>query len=430
MLGLGLLGRGIGVTRFLAAAGAQLTITDLKSATDLKDSLDQLSEYDNITYVLGEHRLEDFTNQDLIIKAAGVPLNSPFIAEAKKNGIPVKMDASLFLELAPPGVVTVGVTGTRGKSTVTHWLEQVLKAANQVVYLGGNVRGIATLPLLSKVKAGDYVVLELDSWQLQGFGEAGLSPQVAIFTTFMQDHQNYYQNNMDLYLADKANIFLNQHAEDFLVLGEQAESAVLEQYKDKIKSHLIIAGHTLPVGWAVKLLGAHNRYNASLVYEAAIALGLEVEDVKRGIETFPGVPGRLEYLGEKKGIKFYNDNNATTPDAAMAAVKAFPDYQGKIILIGGGADKELDFSEYARLMPTYVKKFILFKGSATEKIKAVLPSEIEVVEVTSMTEALDQAQISATAGDLILLSPGAASFGVFKNEYERNDQFVTLVGQI
>ena len=430
MLGLGLLGRGIGVARFLAEAGANLTITDLKSAADLKDSLDQLVEYKNITYVLGEHRLTDFSDQDLIIKAAGVPLDSPFITEARKNNIPIKMDASLFLELAPPGIISIGVTGTRGKSTVTHWLEHILKVSNRPVYLGGNVRGIATLPLLQAVKAGDYIVLELDSWQLQGFGEAGLSPQVAVFTTFLRDHQNYYKGDMSAYLADKANIFLNQKAEDVLVLGEQAKTAVLEKYQGHLPGRLVVAGDTLPADWSVKLPGEHNRYNASLVYEAALALGLAPEDIKRGIETFPGVPGRLEYLGEHYGVKYYNDNNATTPDATMAAVKSFSEFKGKIILIGGGADKELDFTEYAQIVPDYVKKFILFKGAATEKIQVVLPPEAEVVVVDSMEAALKQAQACSVEGDLILLSPGAASFGVFKNEYERNDQFVTLVNSI
>src|SRR5690349_11830176 len=133
VMGLGLLGRGVGDAKFLAQCGADLIVTDLKSAEDLASSLDQLSGFSNIQYVLGEHRLEDFKDRDFILKAAGVPLDSPYIAEAVKNNIPVKMSASWFMELSD--VPVVGVTGTRGKSTVTHMLHSILKEAGQNVLL-------------------------------------------------------------------------------------------------------------------------------------------------------------------------------------------------------------------------------------------------------------------------------------------------------
>src|SRR5579872_2717962 len=208
VMGLGLLGRGVGDARFLARHGAELIVTDLKSAEQLHESVAALKEFPTITYRLGEHRLEDFRDRDLIVKAAGVPLNSPYIAEAKKRGIPVRMSADLFAEFA--GVPIVGVTGTRGKSTVTHMLGRILQQAERAVLLGGNVRGISTLAQLNAVTPDTIAVLELDSWQLQGFGEARLSPQVAVFTTFFPDHMNYYGDDMRAYFADKANIFLNQ----------------------------------------------------------------------------------------------------------------------------------------------------------------------------------------------------------------------------
>src|SRR3989344_2124988 len=162
MLGLGLLGRGVNVAKFLAELGAELTITDLKSKEALATSLKQLKKFKNIRYVLGKHELKDFKNCDMVIKSAGVPLDSPFIAEAKKNKIPVEMDASLFARFTPATIV--GVTGTRGKSTVTHLLEHILtRAYPKHVFVGGNVRGMATLPLLKKKKIGDIVILELDS---------------------------------------------------------------------------------------------------------------------------------------------------------------------------------------------------------------------------------------------------------------------------
>src|ERR1035437_2446809 len=171
IMGLGLLGRGIGYTKFLAECEAVLTVTDLKTEKELAISVKTLKKYKNITFVLGEHRLEDFRDQDMIMKAAGVPLDSIYIKEAKKNKIPVEMDVSLFAKCARD-VTIVGITGTRGKSMTTMLTYEILKgnakALKRKVYLGGNVRGVATLPLLKKVKSGDIVVCELDSWQLQG----------------------------------------------------------------------------------------------------------------------------------------------------------------------------------------------------------------------------------------------------------------------
>jgi UDP-N-acetylmuramoylalanine--D-glutamate ligase len=170
--GLGLLGRGIGDTRYMASCGAELIVTDLKDAEQLAPALEALRDFPQITFVLGEHRLEDFRGRDFILKAAGVPLDSPYISEAQSEGIPVKMSASLFAEIAQ--IPIVGITGTRGKSTTTHMLKQIYDKAGKNFLLGGNVRGISTLELLPQVTPEtEFALFELDSWQLQGFGEAG-----------------------------------------------------------------------------------------------------------------------------------------------------------------------------------------------------------------------------------------------------------------
>ena len=423
-MGLGLLGRGIGVSRFLAENGAILTVTDLKSESELAPALLELKDFPNIKYVLGGHKLEDFKEADLILRAPNVPLGSPFLQEAQKNNIPVKMDASLFCELLPSGVATVGITGTRGKSTVTALIYEILKTAGREVFLGGNIRGVATLPLLKEITSKAVVVLELDSWQLQGFGDDKISPNIAVFTTFFNDHMNYYQGDMERYLKDKAGIFLYQKAEDTLILGEQVEDLIKEKFAGHIKSNMIVANSDLPADFSLKMVGGHNRYNAALALSVARVLDISDDISKKVITSFSGVPGRLEILGEKNGVLFVNDNNATSPEAVIAGVEAFPDYKGKIVLIGGGADKELDFTEYGQKVPAFIKSFILFPGSGTEKIKQVLPVGSKVVEVNSMTEAVKEALTEAISGDMIMLSPGAASFGTFNNEYERNDQFV------
>jgi UDP-N-acetylmuramoylalanine--D-glutamate ligase len=477
--GLGLLGRGIGDVIFLAQNGADLLVTDLKTKEQLAPSLTQIKKalkpevFRKIKFVLGEHRLEDFQNKDFILKSADIPLNSIHIAEARKNNIPIKMDASWFAELAPEGVKIVGVTGTRGKSTTTHLIYDILKLVQRFpfksnpkgvfgqVYLGGNVRGLATLPLLKKAKTKDIVVMELDSWQLQGFGDSQISPNVSVFTNLMVDHQNYYQNDpsrpksiragMDLYFADKANIFLNQKEGDYLIAGTEIAKKInppslkLRRGEEKLKSQLIIPdSKIIPKSWKVKLIGEHNLLN--IAYAVTVARILDVPDkiIKQAVENYKGVPGRLEFIKEVKGIKYYNDTTATTPDGVIAALKALSGRQGlplncsqrgvlgDIILIGGGRDKELDYKKYAPVVKKSVKALALFQGTATDKIiKTLGKTKFPVKVFDNMPEAFawanSQTNPPAGGGDIVLLSPGAASFGVFKNEFDRGDQFVKLV---
>src|SRR3989344_6821165 len=237
IMGLGLLGRGVGDARYLAECGAELIVTDLKTQEALAESVEQLKEFPNIQFILGEHRLEDFRNRDFILKAAGVPVDSPYIAAAGKNGIPVRMSADLFAELS--GIPCIGVTGTRGKSTVAHLIAAILKEAGKPAVLGGNVRGVSTLALLNEVTPEHTAILELDSWQLQGWGEAQMSPHIAVFVTLYQDHLNYYHNDLDAYLADKANIFLYQKPEDTLILGKQCAPTIIDRYGERIESKTI-----------------------------------------------------------------------------------------------------------------------------------------------------------------------------------------------
>ena len=427
LMGLCLLGRGVGDARFLAECGADLIVTDLKPSVELGSSVSQLEAFPNITYHLGGHRFEDFQNRDLIIKAAGVPLNSPFIAEARKNNIPVRMSADLFAELS--GISTVGVTGTRGKSTVAHLIAHILKTAGRKMLLGGNVRGVSTLALLPQVTQDAIAVLELDSWQLQGFGEAHTSPHVAVFTTFMPDHLNYYHDDLAAYFADKANIFVNQKADDFLIVGEQAAPFIKKYgYQPAIKAHLTVArGSDLPLTWVLKIPGEHNRYNAGIALAVAQMLGIEEEHSKHGIESFEGVPGRLQLIKEIRGVKVYNDTTATVPEATIAALRALRSDSGQnqnIILILGGADKRLDMRELLQEIPKYCKKVLLLAGTGTDRIKNDLrDSMIYHTVVDAVKDAFKLAQ----PGDILLFSPAFASFGMFKNEYDRGEQFNALV---
>lgn len=424
VMGLGLLGRGLGDITYLAAQGADLIVTDLKTAEQLASSLEALRECKNITYVLGGHRLEDFRDCDYVLKAAGVPKSSVYIKEAEAAGIPIKMSASWFAEIAQ--IPLIGVTGTRGKSTTTHMLHHILEAQGKNVLLGGNVRGVSTLALLPSVETDSIALMELDSWQLQGFRDAGMSPHISIFTTFFPDHLNYYHNDLNAYLEDKAAIFLNQNEGDTLILGDQCASRVLDTYKERMRATTIVAGtSSLDGDVTLTVLGEHNRYNAALAIEAAAVLGISKKDASAALIDFDGVPGRLERVGAVDGVDYYNDTTATTPDATLAALSALSSaYRNQVILIMGGADKGLDMDALLSALPAHTKRVELLSGSGSERIKGAIP-DVDVFD--NLAAAVGNARRHAQPGDAIVLSPAFASFGMFSNEYDRGDQFNEIV---
>ncbi|MCD5384632.1 MAG: UDP-N-acetylmuramoyl-L-alanine--D-glutamate ligase [Candidatus Pacebacteria bacterium] len=449
LMGLGLLGRGIGDAKFFAKCGAELTVTDLKSKKELSESVNKLKGYDNISFVLGKHTMEDFINADIIIKGNNVPLGNKYIKAAQDSGVRVTMSVALFTKYAQElGVTVVGVTGTRGKTTVTNMIYQALQQSRQEppreyslggswrdcnVYLGGNIRGMSTLSLASKIKKGDIVVLELDSWILQGFGYEKLSPHIAVFTNFYPDHLNYYKS-MDEYFADKANIFKYQKLKngDTLIVGDSAQERVVA-YKSPVEPLDIVP---IPQEWELKVPGVHNRENAALAREALQALGLTDVDIRESLEQFSGVEGRLEYMGEftkdNKKIKIYNDNNATTPEAAIAGINALASRQGTpgdnenhIILIAGGTDKGTELKEVAKIIEEKCKAVHLLEGSGTDKLIPLLKNPKVHKRFADTVQA---ALAAARAGDTILFSPIFSSFGKeFVNEYDRNDKFKKII---
>lgn len=437
VMGLGLLGRGVGDTAFLAECGADLIVTDMKTETQLHESLDQLKGYRNITYRLGGHNEEDFKGRDIILRAAGVPVDSPYIEIARKDGTEIAMSGALFAKLS--SIPVIGVTGTRGKSTVTYMIHHVLSVMTEggKVLLGGNVRGASNLQLLKEVGEDSIAVMELDSWQLQGFGEMRMSPHVAVFTNFMEDHLNYYKGDMDAYFADKAHIFLHQEECDVLVTTKE----VLARAETYARAHGIelqqdirlVDTSILPDECMLAMPGEHNRLNAALALEALRAVGLSDEEIFEGLASFAGVPGRLEYLGEVNGVNVYNDNNATTPTATIRGIEAVA--KGKnVILIAGGAYKEVDPSVLIESLQKHCKYAVFLPGTGTDKLTSLMesiPFKWNSVEGVSGKEVLENAIKAGLAvgepGDVLLFSPGFASFGMFQNEYERNDLFVKII---
>ncbi len=420
LMRIGLLGRGVGDAAFLAECGAEVLVVDDAPQAVMQPSVDALKKYPNVSFKFGPYDLDDFRHCDLVLKGAGTPLHSPEIAEAKRRGIPVRMSADLFAELS--GATIVGVTGTRGKSTVAHLVAHTLRHADKKVLLGGNVRGISTLALLPQATPETIAVLELDSWQLQGFGEARLSPQIAVFTTFYPDHLNYYGGDLEAYLADKAEIFLHQHADGVLIVGEQAEKIVQEHYEGRIPSQALVAyAGDVPREWRLALPGEHNRENAACALFALRVLRIPEAAIRAGFETFRGVPGRLELAREVRGVAIYNDTTATTPEATRAALAALdPSGAKNIVLLAGGSDKGLAMTELVRDIRRHCKSVFFLAGNGTDRIRGEFPGAPVFEE---LPPALEAAFAAAEAGDILLFSPAFTSFGIFKNEYDRGEQF-------
>jgi UDP-N-acetylmuramoylalanine--D-glutamate ligase len=453
VMGLGLLGRGVGVVKFLASKGAKVTVTDLKTSKELKPSVNEIKKFlknkkgaKPVKFVLGKHRLEDFRSADIIFKAAGVPLDSPFIAEAKKNKIPVFMDDALFVREADCEII--GVTGTRGKTTTANLIYEIAKETGKKVFLAGNIKGTATLPLLEKVKKSDLIVLELSSWQLQGWRDLKISPRIAVVTNIYPDHMNYYKNSMAAYVHDKEAIFANQNKNDFLILNKNC--AWCRKFAKRTKGKVIwFSANGVPSGWNLKILGEHNLENIAAAVAVGKILGLPAIKIKKAVEDFRGVPGRLEFVKNIHGVKYYNDTTATMPEATIAALRAlgqglrqaqainlFPERAKRvegssklknIILICGGADKNLDFKNLAPAIKKYAKAVVLLNGTATSKLQKQLlitHYSLPVTLVNSMKAAVKEVRKLAQKGDTVLLSPAAASFGMFKNEFDRGEQFL------
>jgi len=442
IMGLGLLGGALNDAIYLLKCGAKLIITDTKTEKELASSVKNLKSLKNTpgSYILhlGGHRLEDFSAQggqakaDFILQPGNVPVDSLYLLEAQKNNIPIHESESLFMANAH-NIKIVGTTGTRGKTTTTHLIYEILKEAfGKRVHLAGNVKGISTLALLDKIKSGDIVVLELDSWCLHGIGEIKKSPQISVFTNLMPDHLNFYMKGseneaeaMQKYFMDKAQIFANQNENDFLILDKDIKKIIGERYKDiPIKSKIILIKNTSEIkSWKLKIKGEYNYRHVLRAREVARILGVQDKVIKRVAENFGGVEGRQDFVREYKGIKIYNDTTATTPDATIAALEALGTKKTKkVVLIMGGADKGLDMSGLLKEIPRYCKKVILLSGTGSEKLEA-----LHFIKSADLKEAVNKALSFCKKGDVFIFSPAYASFGMFKNEFDRGDKFVRII---
>ncbi len=455
VFGIGLNRGALATIRFLVEAGAkEVVATDIKTKEDLAPTLKELASYKNITYVLGQHRVEDFTHVDMVIKNPIIPWTNEYIKLALDHHIPVEMDASLFVSLTDRPII--GITGTKGKTTTSSLIAHVLDQAGKRIVRAG-ISQIGFLDALKSLPESALVVAELSSWRLSSFSAHAYSPDIAVVTNIYPDHLNYYKK-MSAYVADKMNIVRFQKKTGVAVLNYDNEGA--RAFKAEAKGRVVwyseqvlaegdgvfiqdnmvyerVAGVERELfGWPkTHLFGEHNRGNILAAIAVARVNGIAEREILSAIESFPGVPDRLEFVGEKNEVRFYNDTAATMPEAAIAGLRAF---EQPVILIAGGADKAFEYEELAKVFVAEAKSVILFRGTGTEKL---LPLMEKVAResgkdgtvfpvVTTMEDALQVAADEAESGDVVLLSPGMASFGLFQNEFDRGNQFRKGVEQM
>ncbi|HEX7587364.1 MAG TPA: UDP-N-acetylmuramoyl-L-alanine--D-glutamate ligase, partial [Anaerolineae bacterium] len=417
-----------------------------------------------IEYVLGEHREQDFANTDLVVRNPAVPRESHWLKLARAHGVPVEMEMGLFIERLPKGAAQViGITGTKGKTTTTLMVGEIIKRVNPRTIVAGNLR-VSALELLEQIDTNTPVILELSSWQLEALVPHEVSPHIAAITNISADHLNRY-DDMDDYAQAKSIIFRYQQPGDSVVLN--FDNKLLTRLSPRAFGKVVWAstqrglsegayreGDTLV--WRrngtrhkvmnvndLRLVGEHNIANAL----TAIALAatwmaeptnaggsLNVDAIAAALADFGGVQDRQELVREVGGVRYINDTTATAPAAAIAAIEAFAPRAQNIVLIAGGADKALEFGEMARVIAKRVKQLILLEGTATDKlahaVQAAGAEGIIAGRFDTLTAAVQRAQSIALSGDVVLLSPGCASFGMFANEFERGDKFKEIVNQL
>lgn len=426
VVGLGLLGGGLGVARFFAELGAQVTVTDKKNKNQLISSINQLKNLP-VIFHLGAHRLEDFLSADVIFKGPAVPWSLPEIEAALQKQIPVEMELSFVAAYSPAKII--GITGTRGKSTTTKMIYELLKNNQFPVYFGGSSPHISSIEYLKKLTEKDWLLMELPSWPLSGFHRKKISPHIAVFTNFYPDHLNYYPT-MDNYLFDKKAIYLYQKPTDFLIANKTLEPIISKDHPQSQVNYYQTTDFKQKFDY---LRGEHNRENAAAAIAVAKVLGLNLSQSFGMLKSLKNISYRQQIVGQKGKIIFVNDTTSTTPIATIKALEAFGDKN--IILILGGNSKNLPSDDLITSL-TSTKKIVLLGGSFTKEILPRLQKKYPE-KLTAVYESLEEAIFKAwelaqklSGETYILFSPGATSFAMFNNEFHRGDEFNKIVQKL
>lgn len=413
--GLGHFGGNIAAARWLAGQGAKLLITDRAPAEKLTDALARLEGVPT-EFCLGGHQEKDFTSADLIVASPAIPPDNPYLQAARAAEVPITTEICLFVERCPTRKI-VGVTGTKGKSTTSAMLGQILQRRFKT-WFGGNI-GKSLLPELPNITPQDVVVLELSSFMLHYLGELRWSPHVAVVTLLAADHLDWHRG-FDAYAEAKQNILRWQKPGDVAVLNGECEALQRWQSPAGVERRFYRVDSERP--FELKIPGRHNQLNAQGAYAAAAVMGVSWEETQAALNDFTGLPHRLQLVHEAKGVRWFNDSIATIPEAAATALAAFE--PGTVIQIVGGSDKGLDPTPMVQAVARQAKAALCI-GTTGPAIAAALQAAgaRQVQECGDLATAVATAKRLAREGDVVLLSTGFASYDQFVNFEDRGDQF-------
>ena len=452
IMGLGLNGGGEAAVRFFLKKGAYVTVTDMKTEEQLKATVDKLNsdtslDHSHLTYRLGEHRLEDFETADCVIKNPGVKFEgNKYLAAARA----IETDLSIFLRFTDCPVIAV--TGSKGKSSTVSAIYYGLSQAGYKTFLGGNIT-VSPLTFFDEVSSDTPVVIEFSSWQLADLrGRGVLRPHIAIITKIVPDHQNWY-GDMESYVADKRLIYADQTKGDYSIFdSDDWGDRFASETKATVLRYGAKATYKLELG-ELLVPGIHMRTNAQNAATVLHLMGIPDERIKEILQHWPGIDHRLQYFHswKKKNadgittiVQFYNDSCATVPEAAAAATQAF----GKpVILMTGGTEKGLELTPLIKTLTApdkdtiKVKDIYLLEGTATDKLVPELDKA--GVKYHGPFDGLDALLKEYKGGfdtasptqppekeDVFVFSPGATSFGMFSNEFDRGNKYMNEVKKI
>ncbi|MGB0757115.1 MAG: UDP-N-acetylmuramoyl-L-alanine--D-glutamate ligase [Patescibacteria group bacterium] len=455
VMGLGLHGGGLSVTQWLLQHAKHVVVTDLKTSDQLKPSIEklevvaeQLGAASKLIYVFGEHREEDFENTDLVIKNPDVPVDSPYILHAKAHDVPVYNEASLFFLLCEKPII--GITGSKGKSTTTSMLGDMIHTTYPTVPVAGNIKITPMFEIIDVVNEDPtipFVVLELSSWQLEDMDAIHRSPHVGVLTNIFPEHLNRHKT-MENYIAAKSVIEKYQSTDDVFVYNADNEYAATLADTNKAQKLAFSTRKSVEKGvyWLddelrevldgeektilhaedIPLVGEHNRANAAAAALVARLFDVTKEQIVKAIRSYKALPARMQCVGEFQKRIWYNDTTATAPDAAQFALEAFDE---KSFLIAGGFDKKLPVDDFA---DTIVKKALfvaLLPGEGSAMLEKALHDRAYAAyaHTPTMDEAVALALEKTPEKGVVLLSPGFSSFASFTHEFERGDFFEKAV---
>ncbi len=462
------LGRsGIALVNLLSNFKAKIIVNDKKSREQIEKELQ--STCGEVYQIFGGgHPANAFEEADLVVVSPGVPLSTPALVSAIYKGIPVIGEIELsweILQLFKEKTKIIGITGSNGKSTTSTLVYEFLKKDNKKVCLAGNI-GLPMADVVNRVWKGeieiDYLVLELSSFQLEGI--RNFKCHFATILNITPDHMDRY-SSMKEYIEAKARIFQNQSGEDFLVLNMDDKNTVsaIEYLRNVYLKrgklpHIFYFSRTQKVYGAFldnnkirfcpreeideairrementtlsidsfKIRGVHNIENIMAAAILAFSAGCRGESISEIVQEFPGLPHRMELVRVLDGVTYINDSKGTNVDAVAKSLESF---SGNVILIAGGRDKDGDFSSLRELVRKRVKALILI-GEAASKIASAVGDLVPHYFEEDMEKAVKRGREISTNGDIVLLSPGCASFDMFKNFEHRGEVFKEIVNSL